>query len=225
MVEIFRRPSLSPHYKIHWVVEEVGQRIHWHRIDLWTPQHVVTVFKSRKRHFSPSSGLKRTTWRHYPTSDIPWLVISLSIKRALSDRLLIIKAKGLTRSCCTSNRKILKWEFTADKTSKTCGTEARSISLTNVEDERVECSAALWLQIVNSCPKIFGHALQRIVFFNLWTFRRWRSKFLDVVINELQCPQVKARKDGSRLWTSRKCLNSVRFVSKAIPQSGQGKNM
>ena len=161
---------------------------------------------------------------HRRTRDIPWLV-TLSIKWAISDRLFIIKAKGSTPSCCTSNRKILKWELSADTTFETYGTEAHSVSLTNVEDERVECSAALWLQSVDSCPKIFGHALQRIVFLNLWTFRRWRSNFLDVVKIELQCPQVKAHKDGSRLWTSRICLNSVRFVSKAIPQSGQGKNM
>ena len=162
---------------------------------------------------------------HKPVCDIPWLVISLSIKRAISDLLLIIKTKGSTPSCCTSNRKILKWEINADTTFETCGTQDHSISLTNVEDERVECSAALWLQSVDSCPKIFGHALQWIVFLNLLIFRRWRSKFLDVVKIELQCPQVKAHKDGSRLWTSRMCLNSVRSVSKAIPQSGQGTNM
>ena len=173
--------------------------------------------------FPPSSGFERTTWMHKPTREIPWLVICLSIKRAISDRLLIMKAKGSTPSCCTSNRKILKWEFRADTTFETCGTAAHSISLTDVEVERVECSAALWLQSVDSCPKIFGHALHRIVFLNLWTFRRWRSKFFDVVKIELQCPQVMAHKDGSRLWNSRICLNSVRFVSKAIPQSGQGK--
>ena len=184
---------------------------------------LLTVLKRRET-FSPSSGFERTTWMHKPTRDIPWLVISLSIKRAISDRLLIIKAKRSTPSCCTSNRKILKWEFRADTTFETCGTEAHSISLTDVEVERVECSAAPWLQSVDSCPKIFGHALHRIVFLNSWTFRRWRSKFLDVVKIELQCPQVKAHKDGSRLWTSRICLSSVRFVSKAIPQSGQGKS-
>ena len=80
---------------------------------------------------------------HKPTRDIPWLVISLSIKRAISDRLFIIKAKGSTPSCCTSNRKILKREFRADTTFETRGTEPHSISLANVEDERIECSAAL----------------------------------------------------------------------------------
>ena len=94
-----------------------------------------------------------------------------------------------------STQKILKWEFRADTTFETCGTEANSISLTNVEVERVECSAALWLQSVDSCPKLFGHALHRIVFLNLWIFRSWRRKFFDVVKIELQCPQVMAHKD------------------------------
>ena len=43
-------------------------------------------------------GFDNTTCKHRPTRDLPWLVISWSIKSQILDRLLQIKANGPTLS-------------------------------------------------------------------------------------------------------------------------------